>query len=324
MAYDFFLSYRRADQAIARLLVEALQRRGVNIWWDQMIEAGVDWRDAIVDNLVESQVLLILFSDECNDSKQLKKELALADDMDKNVVPILIEDTKPKGHFLYELASRNWIQIHPHPERKIEELADKLMAMTGAGVAASSPAATSAPAATEKSVEKSVSKRVSKSKKQKLKQSQSQSQKRTKNYRNFLPFKWIDLPVILGAPLAIFFTFAKGDLDNDGIIGSLFYGVCIIAVYGALVFPIRYFMRNLRLGRAAVNYLGSAVFLYLAAFAMILVYSLLEGRWHHDNFGILLAAGIGWAVLGVIAFIIYGVMHFIRSMRAFRSHVEEI
>ena len=318
MAYDFFLSYRRADQAIARLLVEALQRRGVNIWWDQMIEAGVDWRDAIVDNLVDSKVLLILFSDECNNSKQLKKELALADDMDKSVVPTLIEDTKPKGHFLYELASRNWIQIHPHPERKIEELADKLMAMTGVG------AGGSAPIVAEKVIEKSVSKRVSKPKKQKLKQSQSQSQKGAKNYRNFLPFKWIDLPVIMGAPLAFFFTFAKGDFDNDGVFGSLFYGVCIIAAYGALVFPIRYFMRNLRLGRAAANYLASAVFLYLAACASIVVYSIMEGWWHQDNLLLLLAAGIGWAVLGVIAFIIYGVMHFIRSMRAFRSHVEEI
>ncbi len=126
MDYDIFLSYRRADQAIARDLVEALEARGVGVWWDQKIEAGVDWRDAIVENLIASDVLVILFSDECNSSKQLKKELAMADDMDKTVIPVLIEDIKPKGHFLYELAARNWIQIFPNPEKKIPELAERL------------------------------------------------------------------------------------------------------------------------------------------------------------------------------------------------------
>ena len=66
MAYDFFLSYRRADQALAKQLVEALESRGATVWWDDKIAAGVDWRDAIVENLMEAHTLVILFSEECN------------------------------------------------------------------------------------------------------------------------------------------------------------------------------------------------------------------------------------------------------------------
>jgi hypothetical protein len=88
---------------------------------------GQDWRDAIAENMERSDALIILFSEECNSSKQLRKELALADSLEKFVVPVLIEPIQPRGHFLYELAALNWIQIHPHPETKIELLADRLI-----------------------------------------------------------------------------------------------------------------------------------------------------------------------------------------------------
>jgi len=127
MAYDIFISYRRTDQSMARALVFALESRGITVWWDQKIEGGEDWRDTIVEGLTHAKALVILFSESCNDSKQLKKELAVADMLDKNVVPVLIEDTKPKGHFLYELAALNWLQIFPDAERKVDGLANRLI-----------------------------------------------------------------------------------------------------------------------------------------------------------------------------------------------------
>ncbi|MEL6957193.1 MAG: toll/interleukin-1 receptor domain-containing protein, partial [Pseudomonadota bacterium] len=126
MDYDIFISYRRTDQPVARELVQQLESRGVRVWWDQKIEGGEDWRDAIVAGLESAHALVILFSSECNESKQLKKEMAIADTLDKLVIPVLIEDTKPKGHFLYELAARNWIQVFPNPESRDSDLAERL------------------------------------------------------------------------------------------------------------------------------------------------------------------------------------------------------
>jgi len=131
MKHHIFLSYRRADRKIAQALVTALEAKGLDVWWDDEIEGGADWRDDIVEQLTNSDMLVVLFSEECNNSKQLKKELAVADSMDKNIIPVLIEDTKPKGHYLYELASRNWIQIHPEAMTKIDRLVEKLVAIGG-------------------------------------------------------------------------------------------------------------------------------------------------------------------------------------------------
>ena len=73
------------------------------------------------------RLLVILFSEHSNDSRQLIKELAVADNMRKQVIPVLVSNCEPKGPYLYELASRNWIPIYPNPETKLAWLIDKLV-----------------------------------------------------------------------------------------------------------------------------------------------------------------------------------------------------
>ena len=125
---DIFVSYRRTDKAFVDRLVPVLESLGPSVWWDAEIEGGEDWRDSIVENLAASRCLVIVFSEACNTSKQLKKELAVADHLDKDVIPVLIEPTEPRGFFLYELAPLNWISIHPAPLEKLDSVARLLVA----------------------------------------------------------------------------------------------------------------------------------------------------------------------------------------------------
>ncbi len=400
MDYDIFLSYRRVDQELARALVTALEARGVGVWWDQKIEGGVDWRDAIVENLISSDMLVILFSEECNNSKQLKKELALADDMDKDVIPVLIEDTKPKGHFLYEMAARNWIQIHPNPENKINELADRLTLLAEAspgGLAGTKPepipeaapveAAAQPPLSQQDAVDTNqpdipqqtvttpppktpasappaspfaginpndlVARREAlkreealleiAEKKAKLKaggakpvakkeaaspQSKTSRGKVKKQYRNFLPFKWIDL--ILLSPILYFIVEETGGgfdrLDFTDISEMTEFMAMIsvsLAGVGALVFPIRYYMRNLRMKEAAKEYAKSSLALYALLWLSGLTFAINEGE-IGEVVGVCLGFGGLWVAFGVGAFALYGLMHFQRSVRNFKSNVDKI
>ena len=129
--YDIFISYRRADRELVASVVRRLEERGIAVWYDANIEGGADWRETIVEALSNSQMLAIFFSEECNNSRQLKKELAVADALAKPVVPILIENTQPRGAYLYELADRNWIQIFPDPMAHMDELIDHLATLAG-------------------------------------------------------------------------------------------------------------------------------------------------------------------------------------------------
>ncbi|MGA7324267.1 MAG: toll/interleukin-1 receptor domain-containing protein, partial [Rhodomicrobium sp.] len=133
MSYDIFLSYSRTDQALAERFVQAASGRGLKVWYDQFISGGTDWRDTIVASLRNSRALVILFSEASNASRQLIKELAIADNFSKLVIPVLIEKTEPRGAYLYEMASRNWINLYPGPESRIEALVDRLAGQLAAG-----------------------------------------------------------------------------------------------------------------------------------------------------------------------------------------------
>jgi TIR domain len=127
MTHDIFLSYSHTDRKIADKFIKIASARGLRVWYDQLILGGQDWRGTIVDALNKSTMMLIFFSDETNKSTQLIKELAIADKLGKPVVPVLLENIEPSGAYLYEMATRNWVYLHPDPESRLGWLTDNLL-----------------------------------------------------------------------------------------------------------------------------------------------------------------------------------------------------
>jgi TIR domain len=127
MASDIFLSYCREDRPLAEQFVRTAAARGVNVWFDEEIGGGQNWREKIVGALGTAKALVILFSEHSNGSRQVIKELAIADSMRKLVIPVLISNCEPQGAYLYEMASRNWINIYPNPETRLAPLVDTLI-----------------------------------------------------------------------------------------------------------------------------------------------------------------------------------------------------
>src|SRR5450432_1181166 len=135
MAGEIFISYRRADEAWARLLHAQLQSEGVEAWYDVRIGAGQDWRTATAKALQASRIFVLLFSTAAAESEDIAKELAAAIFSKKLVVPVRIENIEPTGAFLYELASRNWVNAFEHTEVKLGELAQSLAKLVKSGIA---------------------------------------------------------------------------------------------------------------------------------------------------------------------------------------------
>lgn len=352
MAHDVFLSYRRSDQDLAQRLVEAMQAQGVNVWWDQMIEGGEDWREAIVENLTSARALVILFSEECNNSKQLKKELSIADSLDKEVIPVLIEDTKPKGHYLYELSARNWLRVHPDPSNKMTDLASRLAfelrtpntgglgASTGAMPTArpdnstipsdAAPTApsprtveTPAPAPSTPSLEAETI--------EKLVAANQKLEANAKDRSDFMPFKWYEylIAVVMGGLTALGgFDYETGEV----ITGSFtldFFGMAFLTLLAIamLVFPFRYYFRQRRVWRA-VRYYAISVFLLSIAVGIVMGVHpdiIDETMGAGENLAsMLLGSVFVFGFFAVITFGFYGLMHFQRNRRNFNRHVESL
>lgn len=128
--HDLFISYQRADRELVASVARKLEARGVSVWYDAAIDGGAGWRETAAE-LGRSDILAVFFSDACNQSSQLNKELALADTQGKPVAPILIEDAQPRGPLLHDLADRRWIEAWPDPAGQVDALVDHLAAIAG-------------------------------------------------------------------------------------------------------------------------------------------------------------------------------------------------
>src|ERR1043165_9745343 len=133
MAGEIFISYRRADEAWARLLHSQLRAEGVEAWYDAQVGAGQDWRIATAKALEASSIFVLLFSENAAQSSDIAKELAAATLEKKLIIPVRLQNIAPKGAFLYELASRNWVNAYEDTEAKIGELAKGLAHLVRTG-----------------------------------------------------------------------------------------------------------------------------------------------------------------------------------------------
>jgi hypothetical protein len=361
MKYDIFISYRRTDRELVASVVRRLEARGVGVWYDAEIDGGADWREVIVEALTSSDMLAIFFSEECNNSRQLKKELAIADTLGKPVVPILIENTQPRGAYLYELADRNWIQAWPDPMDRVDELVEHLATLAGksdgglAGVVApqrkaaavadtaSMPAAANdgipAPAANDDMEDQPLAAAVEEFIDEANAPPRS-APKMAKAYvgrvgpggrpirklNDILPFRWIDLvflvPIVLGV-ISYIVSEDGAPVDMYETLSLAFIAILLVALYGAVVFPVRYYLRRLPLFGALGKYLVSTLILF-AVFVGSFLAAHFQGVFPDDPVEFTTISAAVWGGFTLVAFMVYGVLSGQRAIRSFRSNIRKL
>ena len=105
MPSEIFASYSREDHAQVFPIVDKLRERGLNIWIDQEgIHGAKLWSQEIVNAIDNSKVFILFASAKAFLSKNVTKELALASESDKHILPIFIEDAEIPAAMKYQLA----------------------------------------------------------------------------------------------------------------------------------------------------------------------------------------------------------------------------
>jgi hypothetical protein len=89
---EIFISYKKEEQHIARLLADALEARGWTVWWDPKLRAGENFDDAIEEAIQNGKCVIVLWSTRSTMSRYVKDEARLALDLGK-LVPVAIDNT---------------------------------------------------------------------------------------------------------------------------------------------------------------------------------------------------------------------------------------
>ena len=96
MSGPIFVSHSSRDFAEVKRLVDALETRGFRCWLSERdVVPGTNYADAIVDTLIESAAMLLVFTANANASDEVKKEVALANQRRIPIVPVRLTDSQP-------------------------------------------------------------------------------------------------------------------------------------------------------------------------------------------------------------------------------------
>ena len=109
---DIFISYSRKDSEHALQLAEKLRGDGINVWIDQKGIIGAEqWATEIVEGIRACSTFIILISPNSIESENVLRELSLASEKRKRVLPVDIEPTVLPSSFEYPLAGLQRVAI---------------------------------------------------------------------------------------------------------------------------------------------------------------------------------------------------------------------
>ncbi|MEE2948452.1 MAG: TIR domain-containing protein, partial [Verrucomicrobiota bacterium] len=112
MAAEVFISYASQDRARILDFVERLRTAGVSVWIDQMgIEGATMWSQEIVTAIRGCKVLILAISGHAAGSENVVKEVALASEGRKRILPVYLEQAEIPESMAYQLAGIQRIEF---------------------------------------------------------------------------------------------------------------------------------------------------------------------------------------------------------------------
>ncbi len=113
MAYDLFVSYSTKDKLFVDALVHRLEAENLRCWYaPRDIAAGVSWPTAISEAIRQIPVMLLVFSSNSNTSSEISRELTLAANNSRLVIPVRLENITPSSALEYHLSNLHWLDVY--------------------------------------------------------------------------------------------------------------------------------------------------------------------------------------------------------------------
>jgi TolB-like protein/tetratricopeptide (TPR) repeat protein len=133
---DIFISYSREDQQQVVKLVEHLRGQGLNVWMDETdIHGATIWTKEIVEAIRAAELFILAISHHSTGSKNVVKELALASEREKIILPIYLEQCEIPETMEYQLAGIQNIALHTLDKAKAYEFIHQTIRRLGVGQA---------------------------------------------------------------------------------------------------------------------------------------------------------------------------------------------
>ncbi|MFX0104555.1 MAG: tetratricopeptide repeat protein [Candidatus Hodarchaeota archaeon] len=111
-----FVSYSHTDRLQVYPIIDYLNRTGINIWYDEGILVGEDWKSSIVNNLERCSAFLVFISPHIINSEYVQKEISFALKKKKPFFGVNLKETKLPSKIEFELGDIQIMEKYLIPE----------------------------------------------------------------------------------------------------------------------------------------------------------------------------------------------------------------
>lgn len=134
---DIFVSYASPDREVAFRIVGFLEEQGITCWVaPRDVPPGVEYGQAIIEGIEQSRALVLILSDQSNDSQFVRKEVERAVSKTKPVLPVRIREVTPSGSLEFFISSAQWVDAWKSPmEQHLLPLVSAIKAIGQPGAA---------------------------------------------------------------------------------------------------------------------------------------------------------------------------------------------
>ena len=135
MSAEVFVSYARTDRERVVELVERMRSAGIGVWVDEGgIHGASLWGQEIVDAIDASKVMILMISDSSITSDNVVKELSIASEEKKPILPVYLQRSQLPKSMRYQLAGIQHIEFFEGQED--EAFQSMLVSLSRLGVSA--------------------------------------------------------------------------------------------------------------------------------------------------------------------------------------------
>lgn len=116
--YDVFISYSRMDSQKADEIADALKQMKLRIWIDRTGEySGRNYKSVIVNTIRQSRIVLFLSSENSNMSENVIKEVSVAVELKKMIIPVKLDKSPYADSIAYDLTGIDFVNYENEKER---------------------------------------------------------------------------------------------------------------------------------------------------------------------------------------------------------------
>lgn len=113
MKYDIFISYSRKDSKVVKSVVDRLMSEGYSCWMDVSgIESGDAFKGVLVQAIKNSKTVLFFASENSNSSEWTVKEINIAVQLKKPIIPVRLDSSPYDDSVLFDLSALDFITLN--------------------------------------------------------------------------------------------------------------------------------------------------------------------------------------------------------------------